>query len=226
MASDITVSGWANAQTHLPGRFSETVYTTYQCNQTPSYPDWRIAVQAKRLRHNYSLRSERRPQTHGSESVGLHHASMLLPAIELPVVSVEDADRLLRETGVKGDRSSIGRMPRTQPLAATVSSSTSTTGMEASTSDIRLEALSIGKALKSVVTGLSDENYAESFAFYRVWFDVGHAYHNITSDRIFRDIRENKGGGSVVDPISALTHSNAHLIVRAPHPVQTSGCHT
>ena len=31
----------------------------------------------------------------------------------------------------------------------------------------------IGQVLNSVVTKLKDENYAESLAFYRLWFDIG-----------------------------------------------------
>jgi len=43
----------------------------------------------------------------------------------------------------------------------------------------------------------------------------------MTSDRFFRDIRDNKGGGSAEDPISALTHSDAHLIVRFASDIES-----
>ena len=93
--------------------------------------------------------------------------------------------------------------------------------METSTITLDLEAAAIVRALKSVVAELSDENYAKSFAFYRVWFDIGQAYHNMTSDLIFRDIWNNKGGGSAGNPTSALTHSNARLIVRFASDVES-----
>ena len=112
-------------------------------------------------------------------------------------------------------------MRRTKPLTTTASSSTSTIRMETPTFTNRVELPTIEKASNSVVTGLSDENYAESFAFYRVWFDVGQAYHNMTSDQIFRDIRDNKGGSSAGDLVSALTQSNVHLFVRYASDVES-----
>ena len=43
----------------------------------------------------------------------------------------------------------------------------------------------IQSALDSVVSQLSDENYDQSFAFYRCWFDIGQTYHQVPSDLVF-----------------------------------------
>ena len=73
----------------------------------------------------------------------------------------------------------------------------------------------IDNALDSVFESLSDQNYAESFDFYRFWFDIGHTYHQIPSDRIFDTIWRHKMMGAGIDPYSGrLIHLGAHLILR------------
>ena len=72
----------------------------------------------------------------------------------------------------------------------------------------------IEATLDSVIAKLSDKNYAESFAFYRFWFDIGQTYHRIPSDHIFNAIWESRKTSSM-DPVHGkLTHPTAHLIVR------------
>ena len=68
--------------------------------------------------------------------------------------------------------------------------------------------------LDSVVGRLSDENYAQSFAFYRFWFDVGQTYHQIASDRIFGAIWNCRRTNSIDPEDGQLIHSTAHLIIR------------
>ena len=41
------------------------------------------------------------------------------------------------------------------------------------------------KTLGLFIRKLSDENYAQSLAFYRLWFGVGQTYHRIPPDQIF-----------------------------------------
>ena len=72
----------------------------------------------------------------------------------------------------------------------------------------------IGKSLDSVVAKLSDQNYAQSIAFYRLWFDIGQTYHQITSDRIFDVIWDNRKTTSIDPAHGKLTHPLAHLILR------------
>ena len=74
----------------------------------------------------------------------------------------------------------------------------------------------IGQALDSVVSKLSDENYAESIAFYRLWFDIGQTYNlgTITSDRAYDAIWNRRGDGSINSADGKLIHSTAHLILR------------
>ena len=46
----------------------------------------------------------------------------------------------------------------------------------------------IQKALSSVVNNISDENYDQSFAFYRLWFQIAQTYSQNPPDQIFNTI--------------------------------------
>ena len=72
-------------------------------------------------------------------------------------------------------------------------------------------------ALGSAVNQLSDEIYAHSLAFHRLWFDIGQTHdHETPTDRLFDAIWDNRRlGSSTIDPAkSKLINSAAHLIVR------------
>ena len=67
----------------------------------------------------------------------------------------------------------------------------------------------------SVVTNLSDQNYAQSLASYRFWFNIGQAHQKIPPTKIFDAVWDNRAAGSMVDPgHGKLVHATAHLIVR------------
>jgi len=73
----------------------------------------------------------------------------------------------------------------------------------------------IDKVLDVTFGGLSDKNYAESFEFYRLWFDIGHTHHQIPSDRIFDTIWKYRAMNSTINPWAGqLIHSGADLILR------------
>ena len=74
----------------------------------------------------------------------------------------------------------------------------------------------IDKALGLVIRNLSDQNYAESFASYRFWLDIGQTYYQIPPDQIFDVIWNNRTASSWIELGSKtqLIHSTAHLIVR------------
>jgi len=73
----------------------------------------------------------------------------------------------------------------------------------------------IDYGLNSTLENLSGRNYAESFDFYRFWFDIGHIYHQIPSDRIFDTIWNHRTMDVTINPSSGqLIHSRAHLILR------------
>ena len=73
----------------------------------------------------------------------------------------------------------------------------------------------IKKSLDSVVAKLSDDNYDQSIAFYRLWFGIAHKFHRFTSDRISDVIWSNRGTNHSIDPDEGkLIHPTAHLIVR------------
>ena len=72
----------------------------------------------------------------------------------------------------------------------------------------------IGQVLNSVVTKLKDENYAESLVFYRLWFDIGQTYLQITFDHPYYAIWGRREDGSINSADHKLIHSTADLIVR------------
>ena len=80
----------------------------------------------------------------------------------------------------------------------------------------------IGGGLNSVVLELSDQNYAQSLAFYRLWFDIGQTYNQISSDQIFDAIWNNRGLGSTLNPQGGkLIHSGASLVLRFANDVES-----
>ena len=73
----------------------------------------------------------------------------------------------------------------------------------------------IDNALRATVSSLSDENYAQSLAFYRFWFDIGQTYHQIPPDKICDDIWNNRWINSSINPEEGkIIHTTAHLILR------------
>jgi hypothetical protein len=67
---------------------------------------------------------------------------------------------------------------------------------------------------------LFDENYKQSFAFYRFWFDIGRTYHRIPSDVVLNSILNNKPTGSINADYGKLIHTTAHLTVRFASDVE------
>lgn len=80
----------------------------------------------------------------------------------------------------------------------------------------------IRKGLDSVVAKLSDQNYAQSLALYRLWFDIGQTHHQIPSDSILDAIWDNRGTGSMLNPkVGELIHSGARLTLRFASDVES-----
>ena len=94
----------------------------------------------------------------------------------------------------------------------------------------------IEEILDLVVSKLSDQNYAQSFAFYRSWFDIGHTYHQISSDRVFDAVWRRIVAESGINPETGnLFHSTDLLVLRfmsdvesdcilAPHNLRSRLC--
>ena len=72
----------------------------------------------------------------------------------------------------------------------------------------------IEAVLDSVVAKLTDENYAESIAFYRLWFDIGQTYLQITSDQTFNYIFNRRGTDAINPESGKLIHPTTHLVLR------------
>ena len=72
----------------------------------------------------------------------------------------------------------------------------------------------IGRLLDSILEKLSDQNYEQSFALYRLWFGIGHTHTGLRPGKIFDDIWEHKGSATVSPKDSKLFHPTAHLLLR------------
>jgi len=90
-----------------------------------------------------------------------------------------------------------------------------TTQVHSPTATIAMERPDIQTVLRSTAAKvLSDPNYEQSFAFYRLWFDIGQTRDRIPPDLIFDAIWENRLTSSIDPDRGELIHSTAHLIFR------------
>jgi hypothetical protein len=64
--------------------------------------------------------------------------------------------------------------------------------------------------LRDLVEKLSDGNYDESFAQYRLWLDIGDAHGHTTQDQFNDDMNRIVRSGSLRE----LIHTTAHLLIR------------
>lgn len=98
----------------------------------------------------------------------------------------------------------------------------------------QMDARDIEEALDSIFDKISDQNYSQSLACYRFWFDIGQAYslvpsgpssyHNHSktpSDQIFDAIRHNRTATSIDPRCGILIHPTAHLILRLASDVES-----
>ena len=69
----------------------------------------------------------------------------------------------------------------------------------------------IDRPLGSVFSTLSDQSYEKSFAYFRLWFEIGQTYSQIPPDLIFNTIFANRTAGS---SDSNSIYPTAHLVLR------------
>jgi hypothetical protein len=72
----------------------------------------------------------------------------------------------------------------------------------------------IQQRLSSVVRSLSDQNYEQSLAFYRLLLQIGLTHSKIAPDQILDDLWNARGSGKVSSGNSNLFHPTAHLVIR------------
>lgn len=74
----------------------------------------------------------------------------------------------------------------------------------------------IRKALRLTVWKIvsSDQNYEQSFDFYRFWFDIGRTHYQIPSDDPFDSIWASRETTLIDSARGKLIHPTAHLILR------------
>ena len=71
------------------------------------------------------------------------------------------------------------------------------------------------QCLSSVINELSDKGYEQSFAFYRLWFDIEHTYPKIEDHGgLFDAIWGSRGSSAVAPKEGELFHPAAHLLLR------------
>jgi hypothetical protein len=75
-------------------------------------------------------------------------------------------------------------------------------------------------SLDSVVRKISDENYDQSFACCRFWFDIAQTYHQLPSDLLFNAILNNIGKDSLKWERAESIYATAHLILRFASDVE------
>jgi hypothetical protein len=68
---------------------------------------------------------------------------------------------------------------------------------------------------------LSGEDYEQSFAFYRRWFNIGHTFCKVPSDQIFIDIWNNCALDTIELGSRELIHPKARLLLRFAHDAES-----
>jgi hypothetical protein len=76
-------------------------------------------------------------------------------------------------------------------------------------------------SLGSVIRNISDENYEQSLACCRFWFDIGQTYHQIPPDLLFNVILNSRERDSIKWERGETTHPTAHLILRFASDVES-----
>jgi hypothetical protein len=76
-------------------------------------------------------------------------------------------------------------------------------------------------SMDSVVRKISDENYDQSFACCRFWFDIAQTYHQLPSDLLFNAISNNIGKDSIKWAHGESIYATAHLILRFARDVES-----
>ena len=72
----------------------------------------------------------------------------------------------------------------------------------------------IQKGLGILISRISEQNYDETFANYRLWFEITQTYSQEYPDQIFDSLFDNRGTKGIEDFFDEFIHSTAHLIIR------------
>ena len=74
--------------------------------------------------------------------------------------------------------------------------------------------MGIQNGLSTTISRLSDQNYDQSFAFYRFWFDIAHTHSEIPPDQILDVIWDNRWANDVRPSHGKFIHPTALLYLR------------
>ena len=72
----------------------------------------------------------------------------------------------------------------------------------------------IQEALAILIDRISEQNYDQTFACYRLWFEITQTYSQKYPDQIFHSLFQRRGTQGIEPGSGRLIHSAAHLIVR------------
>ena len=72
----------------------------------------------------------------------------------------------------------------------------------------------IRRALNILIDRISEQNYDESFACYRLWFEITQTHSQKYPDQIFDSLFDNRGTKGISHNDHELIHSTAHLTLR------------
>ena len=73
---------------------------------------------------------------------------------------------------------------------------------------------SIQEGFGELVRGISDQNYDQSFACYRLWSEIAQTYSQNHPDQVFDSICDNRASSAINAGSGKLIHPTAHLILR------------
>ena len=82
---------------------------------------------------------------------------------------------------------------------------------------------SIQEGLGRLVRNISEENYDQSFACYRLWSEIAQTYSQNHPDQVFDSIYNNRTSSAIDNSSGKLIHPTAHLILRFASDAESDG---
>ena len=80
---------------------------------------------------------------------------------------------------------------------------------------------SIQEGLGGLVRGISDQNYDQSFACYRLWSEISRNYSQSHPDQVFASICDSRASSEIDSGSGKLIHPTVHLILRFASDVES-----
>ena len=82
---------------------------------------------------------------------------------------------------------------------------------------------SIQEALGLLVRDISEKNYDQSLAYYRLWSEISQTYSQSHPDGVFDSICDNRNSSAIDSGSGKIIHPTAHLILRFASDAESDG---